>query len=56
MKRLTLSVITLVLTAAAFAPVAQAANHSQVSTPQELGEGTSFIEFVRFNRDVRNRS
>jgi len=55
MKRLTLSVITLVLSAAVFAPVAQAASPRQVSTPQELGEDTSFIEFVRFNRDARNR-
>ena len=55
MKRLAFSAITIVLTAAAFAPVAQASSHRQVSTPQELGEGTSFIEFVRFNRDARNR-
>ncbi|MEL6556065.1 MAG: hypothetical protein AAFQ63_21780 [Cyanobacteria bacterium J06621_11] len=53
MKRLTLSVLALVLTTAAFAPTAHASSRSQVSTPQELGEGTSFIEFVRSNRDAR---
>ncbi|MEO0771271.1 MAG: hypothetical protein AAFY72_17925 [Cyanobacteria bacterium J06649_4] len=51
MKKMTLSFLTLVLTAAALAPSA----YAQVSTPDELGEGTSFIEFVRFNRDARNK-
>lgn len=51
MKRITLSALALVLTAAAFAPSASA----QVSSPEELGEGTSFIEFVRFNRDARSK-
>ena len=52
MKRITLSALALVLTAAAFAPAASA----QVSSPEELGEGTSFIEFVRFNRDARGKN
>lgn len=52
MKRITLSALALLLSAAALVPAAQA----QVSTPQELGEGTSFIEFVRYNRDARNKS
>lgn len=56
MKRLTLSVITLVLAATAFAPVAQASVRSQVSTRAELGEDATFIELVRFNRDARNRN
>lgn len=56
MKRLTLSVITLVLAAAAFAPVAQASVRSQVSTREELGEDATFVELVRFNRDARNRN
>ncbi|MFK8185331.1 MAG: hypothetical protein AB8B99_18305 [Phormidesmis sp.] len=51
MKRITLSALALVLTAAAIAPAASA----QVSTPEELGEGTSFIEFIRHNRDARNK-
>lgn len=51
MKRIVLSTLALLLTTAAIAPVANA----QVSTPQELGEDTSFIEFVRFNRDARNK-
>ncbi|MEL6489662.1 MAG: hypothetical protein AAFQ95_06835 [Cyanobacteria bacterium J06621_3] len=53
MKRLTLSVLTLLLATAAFAPTAYASRRSQVSTPDELGEGTSFVEFVRSNRDAR---
>ncbi|MBE9063192.1 hypothetical protein [cf. Phormidesmis sp. LEGE 11477] len=52
MKRIALSALVLLLSAAAFAPAAQA----QASTPQELGEGTSFIELVRYNRDARNKS
>ena len=52
MKRFSLSALALLLTAMAFAPTAQA----QVSTPEELGEGTSFIEFVRFNREARGKS
>lgn len=51
MKRITFSALALILTAAAFAPAASA----QVSSPNELGEGTSFIEFVRHNRDARNK-
>ncbi|MEL7351279.1 MAG: hypothetical protein AAF171_23785 [Cyanobacteria bacterium P01_A01_bin.116] len=51
MKRITLSALALVLTTMALAPAAQA----QVSTPQELGEATSFVEFVRYNRDARNK-
>lgn len=54
MKRLTLSVLTLVLATAAFAPTAHA-SRSQVSTPEELGEGTSFVEFVRANRAARRK-
>ena len=52
MKRFSLSALALLLTAAVLTPPAQA----QVSSPQELGEGTSFIEFVRFNRDARNKN
>ena len=52
MKRLSLSALALLLTAAVLTPPASA----QVSTPQELGEETSFIEFVRFNRDTRNKN
>lgn len=52
MKRITLSVLTLLLTAVALMPAAQA----QVSTPGEIGERTSFIEFVRYNRDARAKS
>lgn len=52
MKHITLSALALVLTVATLAPAAQA----QVSTPQELGEGTSFIEFVRHNRDARGKN
>lgn len=51
MKKITLSALTLMLVTAAFAPTA----HAQVSTRGELGEGTSFVEFVRFNRDARNK-
>ncbi|MBE9063459.1 hypothetical protein [cf. Phormidesmis sp. LEGE 11477] len=52
MKRIALSAFALLLSAAALAPAAQA----QASTPQELGEGTSFIELVRYNRDARGKS
>ncbi|MEL6604305.1 MAG: hypothetical protein AAFP20_13880 [Cyanobacteria bacterium J06614_10] len=52
MKRITLSALTLLLTAATLVPAAQA----QVSSPEELGENTSFIEFVRFNRDARSKN
>ena len=52
MTRIALSTLALLLTAATISPVASA----QVSTPQELGEETSFIEFVRFNRDARNKN
>ncbi|MEO0768363.1 MAG: hypothetical protein AAFY72_02860 [Cyanobacteria bacterium J06649_4] len=55
MKRFTLSALALVLTTAAFAPAAFASQRIQVSTPQELGEGTSFVEFVRANRDARQK-
>ncbi|MEM6596991.1 MAG: hypothetical protein AAF810_05665 [Cyanobacteria bacterium P01_D01_bin.36] len=54
MKRLTLSVLALVLATAAFAPTAYA-SHSQVSAPQELGEGTSFVDFIRSNREARRK-
>ncbi|MEL7332945.1 MAG: hypothetical protein AAFN12_11890 [Cyanobacteria bacterium J06560_2] len=54
MKRLTLSVLALVLATAAFAPTAHA-SHSQVSTRQELGEGTSLVDFVRSNREARQK-
>ena len=50
MKKFTLSALALLLMAATVVPAAQA----QVSTRQELGEDTSFIEFVRFNRDARS--
>ena len=52
MKRIVLSAFSLMLVTAALAPAAQA----QVSSPDELGEGTSFVEFVRFNRDARDKS
>ena len=52
MKKITFSALTLMLVTAAFAPTAA---HAQVSTRGELGEGTSFVEFVRFNRDARNK-
>lgn len=52
MKYIALSTMALLLTAATLAPTAQA----QASTPKELGEGTSFIEFIRYNRDARGKS
>lgn len=52
MKQIALSTLALLLTAAAFAPVASA----QASTPQEISESTSFIEFVRYNRDARDKN
>ncbi|MEL7142350.1 MAG: hypothetical protein AAGJ95_09560 [Cyanobacteria bacterium J06554_11] len=52
MKRFSLSALALLLATIALTPAAQA----QVSSPRELGEETSFIEFVRFNRDARNKS
>jgi len=52
MKRLTFSVLALVLATAAFAPTAHA-SRSRVSTPEELGESTSFVEFIRVNRATR---
>ncbi|MGD1865396.1 MAG: hypothetical protein ACFB0D_12650 [Phormidesmis sp.] len=55
MKRLTLSVLALVLATAAFAPTAHASRHSQASTPQELGEGTSLVDFIRHNREARQK-
>lgn len=55
MKRLTLSALALVLATAAFAPTAHASAHSQVSTRQALGEETSLVEFIRFNRDARRK-
>ena len=55
MKRIVFSALTLVLATAAFAPTAHAGVRSQVSTPDGIGEGTSFVEFVRFNRDVRHK-
>lgn len=54
MKRLTLSVFVLALATAAFVPTAHA-SRSQVSTPDELGEGTSFVEFVWANRAARRK-
>ena len=51
MKRIVLSALSLMLVTAAFSPTAQA----QVSTPHELGEDASFVEFVRYNRDARNK-
>lgn len=52
MKRIVLSALALLLTAGTLAPAVQA----QASTPQELGEGTSFTEFLRYNRDARGKS
>jgi hypothetical protein len=54
MKRLILSASLATLIAAAFAPMALATR--QVSTPQNLSEGSGLTDLVRHNRDARSKS
>ena len=53
MKRLALSVSLLLLGSVLMAPAAIA--NSQVSTPQELGEGATIHDVVTYNRGVRDK-